>query len=129
MAEKTARALGKFFEGEAKKYLEKKGMRCVDRNYTVRGGELDLVLRDGAYWVFAEVKARKSVAFGTPAEFVNQTKRTRLCHAAQMYITENCIDAPCRFDVVEILYTTDADGKVQKMSIGHIQNAFEAEML
>ncbi len=125
MAEKQARALGKFFEGEAKKYLEKHGMRCIDRNYTVRGGELDLVLRDGAYWVFAEVKARRSVNFGTPAEFVTPEKQRRLCIAAQMYMMENCIDAPCRFDIVEILYQTDAEEKVKNMKFNHIQNAFE----
>ncbi len=129
MAEKTMRALGKFFEGAAKKYLEAQGMTCVDRNYVCRGGELDLVLRDGAYWVFAEVKARKSIDHGTPAEFVNSTKRRRLCRAAQLYMLENGIgeDALCRFDIVEITYKTDADGAPQDLKINHIADAFWRE--
>lgn len=129
MAEKTARALGKLFEGEAKKYLETKGMRCVDRNYVCRGGELDLVLRDGAYWVFAEVKARKNTEHGTPAEFVNLTKRRRLQRAAQLYMLENSIgeDEYCRFDVVEITYGTDAEGTPQDLKINHIADAFWRE--
>ena len=129
MAEKTARALGKFFEGAAKKYLEARGMQCVDRNYVCRGGELDLVLRDGAYWVFAEVKARKSADYGTPAEFVNATKRRRLWRAAQSYMLENGIgeDAFCRFDIVEITYRTNASGVPQDLQINHIADAFWQE--
>lgn len=124
---KTARALGKIFEAAAKKYLESKHMRCVDRNYVCRGGELDLVLRDGEYWVFAEVKARKSTDFGTPAEFVNRTKRKRLCLAAQQYMQDNAIDGePCRFDVVEITYTPSEDGSVEDMKMNHIEDAFWA---
>ena len=124
MAEKKTREIGKNFEGEAKKFLEKKKMRCVDRNYTCRGGEIDLVLRDGEYWVFAEVKARKSTAFGMPSEYVTAEKQRRLTIAAQMYMLENAIDAPCRFDVVEIVYQTDNDDNVKKMKINHIENAF-----
>ncbi len=125
---KTTHALGKLFESAAKKHLESKHMRCVDRNYICRGGELDLVLRDGDYWVFAEVKARKSTNYGTPAEFVNQTKRRRLCLAAQRYMLENSIvNEPCRFDVVEITYTPAADGGVENMKINHIADAFWAE--
>ena len=125
---KTTRAIGKVFEAAAKKYLESKHMRCVDRNYVCRGGELDLILRDGEYWVFAEVKARKSTDYGTPAEFVNKTTRKRLCYAAQRYMLENAIDAePCRFDVVEITYTPTADGGVEDIKINHIEDAFWAE--
>lgn len=126
MAEKTTRALGKFFEGEAKRFLEKKGMRCVDRNYVCRGGELDLVLRDGAYWVFAEVKARKTDAYGTPAEFVGRVKQKNLLYAAQKYMLENCIgdDEPCRFDVVEITYVPDEEGQPTRVKVTHIEDAF-----
>ncbi len=127
MAEKTMRALGKYFEGEAKKFLEKKKMRCIDRNYTCRGGEIDLVMRDGAYWVFVEVKARRSTAFGTPAAYVTVEKQRRLCIAAQKYMLENRIDAPCRFDVVEILYKVDEKETVADMKINHIVNAFVQE--
>ena len=126
MAEKTNRALGKLFEGEAKRFLEKKGLRCVDRNYVCRGGELDLVFRDGVYWVFVEVKARKTAAFGAPAEFVGHIKQRNLLRAAQMYMLENSIgeDEPCRFDVVEITYVPDADGQPKKMKVTHIEDAF-----
>lgn len=128
MAQNNARTLGRAFEGEAKKYLEHKGYRCVDRNYTCRGGELDLVLKDGDVWVFAEVKARRSARYGTPAEAVGYTKRRRLICAAQKYMQENCIEADCRFDVVEILYTADQSGAVCDMQVTHIINAFEEEL-
>ena len=126
MKDTTTRKLGKLFEGEAKKFLEGKGMRCVDRNYVCYGGEIDLVLRDAAYWVFAEVKARKNSAYGTPAEFVGKTKQRNLIRAAQQYMLENGIgdDELCRFDIVEILYTPSADGGAQDMRIHHIEDAF-----
>ena len=75
------------------------------RNWRCRDGELDLILRQGRTFVFCEVKARTTDAFGTPAEAVTVQKRARIRRLAARWIEE---DAPLRpreirFDVAAIL--------------------------
>lgn len=118
------RRTGFALEGEAKRFVEKKGYRVVDRNFCVRGGEIDLIAYDKKCCVFIEVKARKSTKFGTPSEYVGKTKQKRLIYAAECYISKYEIDSACRFDVIEILYYEE-DGKIEIKNINHIKNAFE----
>lgn len=61
----------------ARRYVEA-GYRILDRNWRCRAGELDLVVSRGATVVFCEVKTRRSVAFGRPAEAVTVQKQRRL---------------------------------------------------
>ena len=51
---------GREAEDAAAAYLARAGLAVVDRNVRFRAGELDLVCRDGARWVFVEVKARRA---------------------------------------------------------------------
>jgi putative endonuclease len=77
----------------------------VARNWRCRDGELDLILRQGRTFVFCEVKARTTDAFGIPAEAVTGQKRARIRRLAARWLEE---DAPLRpreirFDVAAIL--------------------------
>ena len=45
-------------ETRALRHLEQAGLKLLARNWRCKGGELDLVMRDGAHWVFVEVRAR-----------------------------------------------------------------------
>ena len=47
-------------EDAALAHLLGQGLALVDRNFRCRGGELDLVMRDGATLVFVEVRKRAS---------------------------------------------------------------------
>ena len=108
---------GKRGEDAALAYLENKGYTPLARNYRHGHQELDLVMRDGRYIVFVEVKARASARYGTPAEFVTAKKRHNLILAAQAYLMQNRLtDAFARFDVVEV-YTADG-------TLRHIPDAF-----
>lgn len=109
------RQLGAKYEERAARYLEDMGCEILERNYRCRSGEIDLIARDGAYLVFAEVKYRKSSKAGGPLEAVNQEKQKRLSRAALWYLKKKygSLDIPCRFDVVgvsdsEILWVRDA---------------------
>jgi len=77
-----ARRRGALIEGVAADWLSAKGLRLVDRNQHAKGGELDLVMRDGETLVFVEVRHRASHRFGTPAETITTTKQRRLTQAA-----------------------------------------------
>ena len=95
--------LGKTGEDLACRELERRGYAIVARRYRRRGGELDIIARDGATLVFVEVKAREGRAFGEAAEAVTPFKRRRIAQIALDYITRHHLSGcPCRFDVVSI---------------------------
>lgn len=83
-------------------FLADHGLVEVQRNYRVRGGEIDLIMRDREHLVFIEVRYRSRDDFGDAAASVTAAKQTRLALAAQHYLLSNAIDAPCRFDVVAL---------------------------
>jgi putative endonuclease len=114
-------AFGKTGEDLACAELEKRGYAIVARRYRRRGGELDIIARDGATLVFVEVKAHDGRAFGEAAEAVTGFKRRRITQLARDYMMRHRLSAcPCRFDVVSIHF--DSGEPVVEV----IQNAFDA---
>ena len=87
-------------EQEAVEYLLRQGLQLVARNFRCRGGEIDLIMRDGATLVFVEVRARSRVDFGGAAESISTAKQGRIILAARHYLARHGVDAPCRFDAV-----------------------------
>jgi putative endonuclease len=77
----------------------------VARNWRCRDGELDLIVRQGRVFVFCEVKARTTDAFGVPAEAVTRTKQARIRRLAARWLEEDAPVRPreIRFDVAAIL--------------------------
>ena len=71
------RAQGAAGEARALQYLQEKGMEPVARNVRCGGGEIDLIVRDGRYLVFVEVKQRASGRMGQGREAVDAKKRAR----------------------------------------------------
>ena len=111
----SARARGAAGEAQAAEYLAAQGMEILARNFTVRGGEIDLIARDGAYIVFIEVKQRNSAYAGLGREAVNLKKQRFICRAAMQYLMKNgLMQSFVRFDVIEI----------QSGHLTHIKNAF-----
>jgi len=108
---------GKLGENSAVKYLETNGFEVLARNYYIRGGEVDIIYRDGEYTVFGEVKARSSTAYGFPAQAVTKQKIKRICKAAKTYaLKHNLMNAKLRFDVIEVY--------IETKEIKIIKNAF-----
>jgi putative endonuclease len=100
-----SRAVGASAEARAARFLERAGYTLLERNFTVRGGELDLIARaPSGELCFVEVRARASRRFGAPGETVSATKQRRLAHAASVYLaTKVRGEPPCRFDVIEVV--------------------------
>jgi putative endonuclease len=99
------RELGKSGEDAVASWYQDQGYQVVERNWRCREGELDLIVRRGRTFVFCEVKARSSDAFGAPQEAVNRQKQVRLRHLAARWLRD---DAPVsavaiRFDVASVL--------------------------
>jgi putative endonuclease len=113
--------LGKTGEDLACRELERRGYAILARRYRRRGGELDIVARDGPTLVFVEVKARDGLEFGGGAEAVTGWKRRRIVETAIDYVMRHRLAGqPCRFDVVSIRYDSGAP------CVEVFQNAFDA---
>ena len=91
---------GSAAEALAAKFLQSRGLTIVARNYRCRGGEIDLIARDGASLVFVEVRLRRSAAFGGAAASITASKRRRLGFAARHYLGRLGREPPCRFDAI-----------------------------
>ena len=105
----TTKARGDEGEDRALAHLQRAGLKLVERNYRVaagpgaRGGEIDLILREGdGTLVFVEVRRRAGTAHGGAAASVSSAKRRSLLLAAQHYLRRLVPPPPCRFDVVAI---------------------------
>ena len=105
----TTKALGDIAETRALEHLIGAGLVLVQRNYRVargpraRGGEVDLVMRDGdGTLVFVEVRARRDGRFGGAAASIGAAKRERLVFAAGHFLRRLGNPPPCRFDVVAV---------------------------
>src|SRR3990172_7416124 len=96
-------ALGRMGEDLACRELERRGYAILARPYRRRGGELDIIARDGRTIVFVEVKARGGRQFGDGIEAVTGLKRRRIVQLALDYLVRHRLtEFPCRFDVVSI---------------------------
>lgn len=100
-----ARARGEAIERVTESWLQARGLQSVARNQHAKGGELDLIMRDGDILVFIEVRHRADTRHGHPLETVTVTKQRRLVRAARFYLLRNGLSCPCRFDVVGVTGT------------------------
>jgi putative endonuclease len=113
------RELGELGEELAVRYLIKKKYHILARNWRDRGGELDIVARDGGTTVFVEVKTRTSDTFALPIDSVGFEKQRKLRRLADRYIARNDVaDCEVRFDVISIV------ARGTKPEIEHLENAF-----
>jgi putative endonuclease len=112
--------VGKSGEELACRELQRRGYAIIARRYRRRGGELDIVARDGPTIVFVEVKARQDREFGAAEESVGFVKRRRIVRLAQQFVVEyRLAECPCRFDVVAIHFGAG------RPEIEVFQNAFD----
>lgn len=120
--EKYNKVIGKCGEDAAEKYLKKHKYKIIERNFNIKGGEIDIVAQKGEYIVFAEVKTRSANDYGTPAAAVTYVKRQRIIKAANIFL-QRTGTSYTRFDVIEVFGSMCGD-KFILAKINHIENAF-----
>ena len=87
------------------RWYEQAGYLLLDRNWRVRGGELDLVGQRDHTVVFCEVKTRRGDAFGAPFEAVTAVKQRRIRGLAVQWLAEHEASARhLRFDVASVTF-------------------------
>lgn len=123
----TTRMIGDLGEAAVCRYLRLRGWRIVARNFTVKGGEIDIVAKRFSRLAFVEVKTRKADTdrekYGRPADAVDHEKRTNLRYAATRYLSLHPTKAKPRFDIAEVTYTL-REGKKPKLSLAYRKEAF-----
>jgi len=118
----NTRSRGQAVEALALTFLQDHGLRLVEKNFQCKGGELDLIMREGEALVFVEVRGRSGSRFGSAEESVTLTKQRRVRRAAALYLLQHpeLSDLPCRFDVVAVTMS------IRNPRCNWIANAFEA---
>jgi putative endonuclease len=103
MPDDMRRRLGSIGEAAAAAWYEARGYEIVDRNWRVREGEIDLVVRNPHTIVFCEVKTRSSDRFGIPVESVTVSKQRRLRTLAARWLAAHpALRGEVRFDVASV---------------------------
>jgi len=115
------KGLGDRGEELAASWLEKHGLKVIERNFRCKGGEVDIVARDGKTTVFVEVKTRRNLAYGVPQLAITPFKQRQISKAALTWLLKNrSQDHPARFDVIAIILETEFTYRIE-----HIRDAFE----
>lgn len=99
---------GRLAEDLAARFLSGKGLTVLTRNFRCRGGEIDVICRDGKTLVFVEVRLRRNAAYGGAGGSITVSKQRRLILAAQHYLVANKkTESDCRFDCILLDGTSD----------------------
>lgn len=108
--------LGNIGEQIAVEYLEKQNYKVLKRNFYCKQGEIDIIAKDKQEIVFIEVKTRRNINFGKPAEAVNEVKQKHMYKSAKYFLYKTkSLNNFIRFDVIEILV------KNGKFNVNHIK--------
>ncbi|MBR3283626.1 MAG: YraN family protein [Ruminococcus sp.] len=116
----TKSETGKLGEESVCAYLAEQGYRIIERNYRIKGGEIDIIAEDGFYLAFVEVKTRRPDSLVTGFEAVNKRKRGLIIKTAADYCCKHPSMLQPRFDVAQVIIE---EGRV--LSIDHIPNAYD----
>lgn len=114
------RKLGNFGEDAVCDYLLSNNLNIIKRNYTIKGGEIDIIALKDDIIAFIEVKTRDKNAIISGFEAITKAKKLRIMKTAQHYFCNNICDFQPRFDVAVV---ETEKGKI--ISINYIENAYD----
>ncbi len=111
----NSQKIGELGEDIASKFLMKHGFSILERNYTKKWGEIDIIAqKDGKYY-FVEVKSKSvetldKVSYETnrPEDNMHYWKLKRLSRTVQTYLIHNRIgNTPWQFDLLVVYMDLD----------------------
>ena len=104
-------------------FLVRHGYEIIKRNFTVRGGEIDIIAEKADIIAFVEVKTRTIGSMTSAEEAVDLRKQRLIIRTAQAYLQNVEQPLQCRFDVATV---ETGGGKVKQLR--YYVNAFDASM-
>lgn len=105
------------------RWLSERGYRILERNFRVRGGEIDIIAAKDEDLCFVEVKTRKPDSLESGFEAVNKRKERLMIRAAYLYCEKNEIndeDWYIRYDIAAVTLLQD-----RVTEIDYVENAFD----
>lgn len=101
--------IGAAAEAMARQHLQSHGLTLLDCNYSVKGGEIDLIMQDKDTLVFVEVRCRNNPHYAHSLETITRSKQNKIKHAAKCFLLERrwYDKVDCRFDAVGIESTDE----------------------
>lgn len=110
------RQTGNLGEDIATKALIEKGFEIVERNFSNRFGEIDIIAKDKGVLVFVEVKSKTGIVYGRPEDMITPSKLSKIRHMGMLYMQgKNLL---CRIDVVAIIFSSHNE----VVSLTHYEN-------
>lgn len=105
----------------ARAWMRAHGAKILYKNFKApRGGEVDIVARQGKVLLFTEVKTRRAGAAGRPLDAVDREKEKLIERGANEWLRLlGTREIPWRFDVIEVILT---DG--EKPHVHRVENVF-----
>ena len=114
---KTVGALG---EKAAVKFLKKNKYKILERNFTCKTGEIDIICQKDEYIVFVEVKTRKADSVIEGVYSVNKQKQNHIFKTATVYLSKHNTDKQPRFDIIDVIFDKDEKFSIRE----HYVDAF-----
>ncbi|WNB84921.1 YraN family protein [Cellulomonas sp. ATA003] len=109
-------AVGRYGENVATRFVQDAGWQVLDRNWRGADGELDIVALDGTALVTVEVKTRRGVGFGHPAEAVTARKVARLRRLTAQWVAAHDVrPRSIRIDVIAVLVPRSGAAHVEHL--------------
>ena len=115
MSSHYAKKLGKIGETIAVNYLRKQGYRLLKRNFSIPGGEIDIIANLRGNIVFFEIKTRRrpvgqfpcsnqhDLKFGQAEEQISFRQKTCLLRSARVFLAQgNFYPCSWQFDLISI---------------------------
>lgn len=117
--QKTSYLIGQNAETLAAQHLINQGLILIKKNYRVKFGEIDLIMKEKGILLFIEVRYRSNLKFGSPAETIHFRKQKKIIKTAQHYLSVKHANSlpPCRFDVLTL-------SQYNTVNICWLKNAF-----
>lgn len=85
-------------------------MIVLERNFRCQQGEIDIIARDGGTIVFVEVKARRTLALGSPLEAVTRAKLKTIRMVSGVWLRQQIEFYPStRIDAIGIVMEPEPD--------------------
>jgi putative endonuclease len=112
-------SLGKTSEEIAVRFLKRNRFKIIERNFSCKVGELDIIAKDKNSFVFIEVRSTRGSLFHNPLDSITSSKINKLRILAQIWLKKYGINnATLRFDVIGIVH------KDTNIEITHLKDAF-----
>lgn len=110
---------GKKGEELASEFLSTTGYLIIEKNWTFKKFEIDIIAQKNKTLIIAEVKTRSGNYLGEPEAWVTKIKQKNLVKAAEAYLLQKNLDLDVRFDIVTVIFSNKGEPKIQ-----HIEDAF-----